>query len=204
MEGDVKLLEELMKRLPTDTVRKCFENVKRQRITRVAETISKRLKKDTSDLSIIDVGDTETAYFILLQEYEIEVFKGCTNIVLLDIRTQRMFSSVLKKYKRAMAELDNFPDHVKRKFLTLTGLRQDVTYYNDTFKETLGASFIGRVAQDYFERVEACSSVPLYYIHQEAYTVLAIHKFRRDSVIARLPKDILRIILELLWPPPRI
>lgn len=199
----MKRLEELLERLPTDIVYERFEKIKRQRITRVAETISKRLKKDTSDLSIIDVGDTETAYFILLQEYEIEVFKDCTNIVLLDIRTQRMFSSV-KKYKRAMAELDNFPDHVKRKFLTLTGLRQDVTYYNDTFKETLGASFIGRVAQDYFERVDACSSVPLYYIHQEAYTVLAIHKFRRDSVIARLPKDILRIILELLWPPPRI
>lgn len=200
MEGDVKRLEELMERLPTSVVCDSFVRVKRQRMTRVLERVSKRLKRDTSDLSIIDDENTGMVFsFNLLNDFKINIYGDCSAIGL-NARIANIPYFRLAYDDLNMNGLNEFPEHVKKKFLTVTGLRQDVPYTPDTFITTLEMSVIGRTVLDFVRRLHDVATVPLYYIRQEAYTVLAIHKFRRDSVIARLPKDVLRVILELLWP----
>ncbi len=39
----------------------------------------------------------------------------------------------------------------------------------------------------------------IYYKRQRAYELLAIHKFRKDSIIATLPIDVLKIIINKIF-----
>ena len=39
----------------------------------------------------------------------------------------------------------------------------------------------------------------IYYKRQRAYELLAIHKFRKDSIIARLPMDVLKIVINKIF-----
>lgn len=79
------------------------------------------------------------------------------------------------------------------------GLNWDVLNSVQSKRNAVAKSLLGRITRYIHMSEERLGRVPVYYIHQEIYTVVAIYRFRPRSLFARLPKDVLKLILYKLW-----
>ena len=200
MEGDLKLLETLLDRLPLHLINQYVSKNRQKREEQRKQKFQKHLKpewqlKEFTKEHIQIVNDHRVFGF----DTDFELFycrirsNGEQSELFFrrDNKNNKKFRcSLIRESKTDLTPLLFEWIKVSDKVKTLLMDKKQVVFA-DIEKTTYGQIYL------YNKRV--WSDAPLWYIRREAYTCLAIHKLRSDSLIARLPKDVLRLILEKLW-----
>ncbi len=199
MEGDLKLLETLLDRLPLHLINQYVSKNRQKREEQRKQKFQKHLKPQWQ-------LKTFTAEYIeIVNGHRVFGFETQFKHFYLRIRSNDEQSEL---FFRRDNKFNKFHCNLIRESRTdLTPLLFEWIKVCDEGKTLLmdnkPAVFVDIEKTMFWElylyNKRVWSDAPLWYIRREAYTCLAIHKFRSDSLIARLPKDVLKLILEKLW-----
>ena len=200
MEGDLKLLETLLDRLPLHLINQYVSNNRKKREEQRKQKFQKHLKPEWQ------LKEFTKEHIQIVNDRRVFGFDTDFKLFYLRIRSNGEHSELF--FRRDNKNNKKFCCHLIRESKTdLTPLLFEWIKVCDKGK-TLLRDNKPAVFEDiektmfwelYLYSKRLWSDAPLWYICREAYTCLAIHKFRNDSLIARLPKDVLKLILEKLW-----
>lgn len=203
MEHDLKLFKELLMRLPYSVVNDVMSRGHPLKSNQIETEITKALQKQMDNYNITVKG------IIWDDDYD------CMDsfIVVIDTCAIRMDVNAEQRYQDICMFIDNksqisirisndhgvmhlyCPDAVCKHFPLLEKLTG--IYISDKHRANISKmhsrtiQLVSRIYKDYYNQ-------PVYYWKQSAYTLLAIYTFHKDSLVAKLPKDVLKMIIKFI------
>ena len=203
MKGDLELLRTLMERIPLTLTEQMLQEVKKAKEEALMKSMHAKVAPDwklvicTDTLMRLESCSTTEVFVTYVKDGFPHDFNVCITNSNVGIRIR----SIDKIDATCVSYSSHFPSFndlwIPRQFWQ--DLKQGKTVVLKDFYTFFRTTHFFKTVDHYRKLCEERDTKPIYYIRREAYTCLAIHKFRSDSLIARLPKDVLKLILEKLW-----
>lgn len=198
MERDLKLFKELLMRLPLWAVEGVMERVYPLKHTQIEKDASQAIQKLTRNPNIVIENiswyDSEyvEAFSVVIDTCHIALdVKRCPN------RYKKFAMFMGNSYLSAIFKDDGqindwqHPEVFIPYFPlveVLTGIQIDAS-----FKVTRSG-----MHKKVIDIIEEAGNGLTFYWKQSAYTLLAIYTFHKDSVVAKLPRDVLKMIIKFI------
>lgn len=199
MKGDLELLRALMERIPLTLTEQLLEEVKKAKNDALMKSMHAKVAPDwklaicTDSLMRLERQSTGEVFATYLKDGFPFDFSVCQSVFEVRVKSIDEIDATCESHT-----FTHFNElWIPRQFWY--DLRQGKTVVLKDFYTFFRTTHFFKTVDHYRKLCEQRDTKPIYYIRREAYTCLAIHKFRSDSLIARLPKDVLKLILEKLW-----
>jgi len=201
MKGDLELLRTLMERIPLTLTEQILLEVKQAKNDALMKSMHAKVAPDwklvicTDSLMRLERQSTDEVFATYLKDgfpVDFDVYHKDLGIRIKSI------DKIDATCESHTLHLFSFNELWIPRYLW-QDLRQGKTVVLKDFYTFFRTTHFFKTVDHYRKLCELRDTKPIYYIRREAYTCLAIHKFRNDSLIARLPKDVLKLILEKLW-----
>ena len=201
MKGDLELLRTLMERIPLTLTEQMLQEVKKAKDEALMKSMHAKVAPDwklaicTDSLMRLERQSTGEVFATYVKDGFPVDFSVCQSVFGIRIKSIDKIDATCESHTLEFACPNDL--WIPRQFWQ--DLRQGRTVVLKDFYTFFRKTHFFKTVDRYRRLCEERDTKPIYYIRREAYTCLAIHKFRSDSLIARLPKDVLRLILEKLW-----